>query len=110
MLQVIGGSLTPHSFDADILVQPVVEKKLGRLSEFPYGKLGKTHFTYVLSYIFISHDLAVIKVMADYVMVMKNGRIIEEGVTQEIFESPKQDYTKSLITSSFNLKELLSEV
>ena len=63
-----------------------------------------------LSYIFISHDLAVIKVMADYVMVMKNGKIIEEGVTQEIFESPKQDYTKSLITSSFNLKELLSEV
>ena len=63
-----------------------------------------------LSYIFISHDLAVIKVMADYVMVMKNGKIIEEGVTQEIFERPKQDYTKSLITSSFNLKELLSEV
>ena len=44
------------------------------------------------------------------VMVMKNGKIIEEGVTQEIFERPKQDYTKSLITSSFNLKELLSEV
>jgi oligopeptide transport system ATP-binding protein len=63
-----------------------------------------------LSYIFISHDLAVIKVMADYVMVMKNGKIIEEGVTQEIFERPKQDYTKSLITSSFNLKELLNEV
>jgi oligopeptide transport system ATP-binding protein len=48
--------------------------------------------------------------MADYVMVMKNGKIIEEGVTQEIFERPKQDYTKSLITSSFNLKELLNEV
>ena len=63
-----------------------------------------------LSYIFISHDLAVIKVMADYVMVMKNGKIIEEGVTQEIFERPRQNYTKSLITSSFNLKELLSEV
>jgi oligopeptide transport system ATP-binding protein len=63
-----------------------------------------------LSYIFISHDLAVIKVMADYVMVMKNGKIIEEGVTQEIFERPRQDYTKSLITSSFNLKELLSVV
>jgi len=107
---VIGGSLTPHSFDADILVQPVVEKKLGRLSEFPYGKLGKMYFTSVLSYIFISYDLAVIKVMADYVMVMKNGKIIEEGVTQEIFERPKQDYIKSLITGSFNLKELLSEV
>lgn len=60
-----------------------------------------------LSYIFISHDLAVIKVMADYVMVMRHGEIIEEGATQNIFERPQKDYTKSLIASSFNLKELL---
>ncbi len=65
---------------------------------------------FALSYIFISHDLAVIKVMADYVMVMRDGKIIEKGKTRDIFERPKQDYTKSLITSSFNLKELLSEV
>ena len=65
---------------------------------------------FALSYIFISHDLAVIKVMADYVMVMRDGQIIEKGKTRDIFERPKQDYTKSLITSSFNLKELLSEV
>ena len=65
---------------------------------------------FALSYIFISHDLAVIKVMADYVMVMRDGQIIEKGITRDIFERPKQDYTKSLITSSFNLKELLSEV
>lgn len=63
-----------------------------------------------LSYIFISHDLAVIKAVADYVMVMRQGEIIEEGLTQDIFESPQQDYTKSLIASSFNLKELLSQV
>ncbi|MEL7232724.1 MAG: ATP-binding cassette domain-containing protein, partial [Pseudomonadota bacterium] len=63
-----------------------------------------------LSYIFISHDLAVIKVMSDYVMVMKQGKIVEEGVTEAIFERPQQDYTKSLISSSFNLKELLAEV
>jgi len=63
-----------------------------------------------LSYIFISHDLAVIKTVADYVMVMRHGEIIEEGPTQDIFERPQQDYTKSLIASSFNLKELLSQV
>ena len=60
-----------------------------------------------LSYIFISHDLAVIKVMADYVMVMRGGEIIEQGPTQDIFERPQEDYTKSLIESSFNLKDLL---
>ena len=62
-----------------------------------------------LSYIFISHDLAVIKAMADYVMVMRDGRIIEEGVTEEIFERPQQDYTRSLIASSFNLKAILAD-
>ena len=62
-----------------------------------------------LSYIFISHDLAVIKVMADYVMVMREGKIVEEGITQDIFDRPQQDYTRSLIASSFNLKELLQQ-
>ena len=62
-----------------------------------------------LSYLFISHDLAVIKVMADYVMVMRHGEIIEQGHTQDIFERPQEDYTKSLIASSFNLKDLLAQ-
>ena len=61
-----------------------------------------------LSYIFISHDLAVIRAMADYVMVMREGEIIEENLTQTIFENPKQDYTRSLMESSFKLKEILS--
>jgi len=64
---------------------------------------------YELSYIFISHDLAVVKVMADYVMVMREGKIVEEGITQDIFDRPQQDYTKSLIASSFNLKALLKQ-
>lgn len=60
-----------------------------------------------LSYIFISHDLAVIRVMADYVMVMREGKIIEEGPTEDIFMRPQHDYTRSLIKSSFELKTLL---
>lgn len=60
-----------------------------------------------LSYLFISHDLAVIKAVSDYVMVMKNGEIVEQGHTEQIFDNPKEDYTKALLKSSFNLKEVL---
>ncbi|MGH6859046.1 MAG: ABC transporter ATP-binding protein [Phyllobacterium sp.] len=56
-----------------------------------------------LSYIFISHDLSVIKAMSDYVIVMKNGKIVEEGPTEDIFDSPHHTYTKTLIGAAFDL-------
>ncbi|TCN31271.1 ABC transporter ATP-binding protein [Sinorhizobium americanum] len=56
-----------------------------------------------LSYIFISHDLSVVKAMSDYVIVMKNGRIVEEGETDAIFEAPREPYTKTLIGAAFNV-------
>ncbi|MDK1483118.1 ATP-binding cassette domain-containing protein, partial [Sinorhizobium sp. 6-117] len=59
--------------------------------------------SYGLSYIFISHDLSVVKAMSDYVIVMKNGRIVEEGETDAIFEAPKEPYTKTLIGAAFNV-------
>jgi len=52
-----------------------------------------------LTYIFISHDLAVIKHIADRIMVMNKGEIIETGYPDEIFKHPKEDYTKKLIAS-----------
>ncbi len=52
-----------------------------------------------LSYIFISHDIKVIKSVADYITVLKNGKIIEEGEKQSIFHSPKKEYTKKLLRS-----------
>ena len=52
-----------------------------------------------LTYIFISHDLGVVKNISDRVMVMYKGRIIEENATREIFENPKEDYTKELLES-----------
>jgi ABC-type oligopeptide transport system ATPase subunit len=52
-----------------------------------------------LSYLFISHDLSVIRYMCDYILVMYQGRIVEKGSTEEIFSNPQDSYTKSLLAS-----------
>jgi microcin C transport system ATP-binding protein len=55
---------------------------------------------YGLAYIFISHDLKVVRAMSHRVMVMKRGDIIEEGDAEQIFTNPKTDYTKSLVDAA----------
>ncbi len=57
-----------------------------------------------LSYLFISHDLRVVRAMCHEVMVMKDGKIVESGTVDHIFERPQQDYTKTLIDAALNLK------
>ncbi len=52
-----------------------------------------------LSLIFISHDLGVIKYIADYVVVMQNGQVQEEGLQEQIFNNPQSEYTKSLLNA-----------
>ena len=59
---------------------------------------------YNLTYMFISHDLRVIKAISHDIIVMKDGKIIEQGNRNQIFSKPKTDYTKKLISASFNLK------
>jgi len=53
-----------------------------------------------LTYLFISHDLGVIRYMADRVTVMQHGRIVETGATEAVFRAPQTDYARSLITAS----------
>ena len=55
---------------------------------------------YQMSYIFISHDIKVIRSMSDYIMVLKNGKIVENRSVNDIFENPLSDYTKNLMRSS----------
>ena len=52
-----------------------------------------------LTYLFISHDLSVVKFMSDRIIVMKDGKIEEEGLADEIYANPKTEYTRSLINS-----------
>lgn len=53
-----------------------------------------------MSVVFISHDLAVLRELCDRVMIMKNGQIVEEGTTEQIFEAPKRTYTKELMKAA----------
>ena len=52
-----------------------------------------------LSYIFISHDMKVIKAVSDYIIVLKNGKVVEEGDKNSVFGNPKKQYTQKLINS-----------
>ena len=59
---------------------------------------------YSLAYLFISHDLRVIRALSHKVIVMSNGDIVEAGTNKDIFENPKSDYTKQLISAAMNSK------
>ena len=55
---------------------------------------------YGLTYLFISHDLKVIRSMSDFIFVMKDGKIVESGLSESVFEQPKEEYTKKLLTAA----------
>lgn len=73
----------------DVSVQKQILNEVQRLRD-----------TYNTAVIFVSHNIGVIKTIADSVMVLKNGHIVEYGATQDVFNNPQQDYTKELIAAA----------
>ena len=57
-----------------------------------------------LAYLFISHDLKVVRALADDIIVMKDGKVMEAGSADEVFDHPKTDYTKALMAAAFDLE------
>ena len=64
---------------------------------------------HAMSYIFISHDLAVVRALADRVMVMKDGVVVEDGPTARLFDAPQTAYTAALIRAAFDLPGVLAD-
>lgn len=62
-----------------------------------------------LTYLFISHDLAVVRALSDTVMVMQRGKVVEAGPADAIFEDPKQDYTKELVGAAMLTQKHMRE-
>jgi microcin C transport system ATP-binding protein len=62
-----------------------------------------------LAYLFISHDLKVVRALADEVLVMRNGRVVEQGSRAQIFDSPRETYTQALIRAAFDLEAVEGE-
>jgi microcin C transport system ATP-binding protein len=59
-----------------------------------------------LAYLFISHDLKVVRALADEVLVLRHGKVVERGSAQQIFERPQTPYTQALIAAAFNLEAI----
>ncbi|WP_289297641.1 ABC transporter ATP-binding protein [uncultured Reyranella sp.] len=61
---------------------------------------------YKLAYLFISHDLKVVRALADEVVVLRHGKVVERGPAKQIFEAPQTPYTQALIAAAFNLEAI----
>ena len=62
-----------------------------------------------LAYLFISHDLRVVRALADEVIVLRHGKVVERGPARQIFEAPRTPYTQALIAAAFNLEAIGAE-
>jgi microcin C transport system ATP-binding protein len=68
--------------------------------------LRKLQVDHDLAYLFISHDLRVVRAMSHHVMVMKDGHVVESGSAEAIFDAPQTAYTRALMAAAFNLEAI----
>ena len=64
---------------------------------------------YKLAYLYISHDLRVVRALADEIIVMRNGKVVEQGTANSIFENPKESYTQALFKAAFEIEDFDGE-
>jgi peptide/nickel transport system ATP-binding protein len=83
----------------DVSVQAAIIELLGKLRQ----QMG-------LSLLFITHDLALIRTIADRVVVMTDGRIVEHGTTEQIFTAPTAEYTRKLLANTPSIEVALGHV
>jgi peptide/nickel transport system ATP-binding protein len=83
----------------DISVQAAILNELIDLQ----GRLG-------VSYLFISHDLGVVRYVSDYVLVLHRGRLVEEGTSEQVLTAPRHAYTQSLVSAVPSIEQLRREV
>jgi microcin C transport system ATP-binding protein len=76
----------------DVSVQAQIVDLLRRLQE-----------RHRVAYLFISHDLRVVRAMSHSLLVMRHGIVVEHGAAEEVFDRPQQDYTKALMAAAFDL-------
>jgi len=57
-----------------------------------------------LAYLFISHDLKVVRALANSILVLRHGKVVEQGASQDVFANPQTDYTKALLAAAFELE------
>jgi microcin C transport system ATP-binding protein len=57
-----------------------------------------------LAYLFISHDLKVVRALASEIVVMRHGKVVESGAAAEVFAAPRSDYTRALFAAAFNIE------
>jgi microcin C transport system ATP-binding protein len=63
-----------------------------------------------LAYMFISHDLRVVRALSDDVIVMRDGQVVEQGAAEQIFEQPKHPYTRALMAAAFEIKAVETDL
>lgn len=86
--------------EATSALDVLIRKKILELLEELSKMLG-------ISYLFISHDLSTVKNITDRVLVMKDGVIVEQGITADIYNNPKHPYTKTLLDASPDIKKAI---